>query len=158
MNRQILSGRYQNVLMGNEELRLGVAVALIDPRGRILLELRSDVEMWGITGGRLDVGESPIDCGIREILEETGVVVCEHQMHLVGVYGEIDDMRVLQYPERRVHLVDLMYEVDIEAEPELVLSDESLELRFFGAGEIPEELVPPSKKPIEHLIARGRLK
>ena len=50
---------YLNKTNGLEKVRVGVGVALLNEQCQLLLELRSDVSMWGITGGKLDAGETP---------------------------------------------------------------------------------------------------
>ena len=67
--------RYQNFFNGEETIRLGVAVALINQKNEILLEKRSDCGWWGVTGGKLDLGETVQDCAVREIKEECNVIV-----------------------------------------------------------------------------------
>ena len=150
-----LYDRYQDTLNGFESLRLGVAVALLDENFRLLLELRSDVELWGLTGGRLDIGESPEECGCREIFEETGICLPPHDLSLFGVYGNIKDHRVLQYPETRVQLVDIIYTAKVSSSLPLTLSGESLDLRYFEAKSIPASIVPPAIHPINDLVSRG---
>ena len=95
----LISQRYQKVLNGIETTRLGVALALIDQNLRILLERRSDVGWWGITGGRIDPGETPLECAIREVNEETGLVINPKSIMLLGIYGDPEDGRILQYPD-----------------------------------------------------------
>ena len=150
-----LFDRYQNLLTGVESLRLGVAVALLDEKHRLLLELRSDVNLWGITGGRLDIGESPEECGCREVYEETGINLSPKDLYLFGVYGDIKDRRVLQYPETRVQLVDIMYTARISSASPLILSSESIELKYFDSTSIPSAIVPPAIRPIKDLQLRG---
>lgn len=58
--------------------------AVIDPTGRILLIRRADNGLWAMPGGGLEVGETPAQGVIREVLEETGIA-CE-AIALVGVY------------------------------------------------------------------------
>lgn len=58
--------------------------AVIDDEGRILLIRRADNHMWAMPGGALEVGETPAEGTVREVLEETGYT-CEPIM-LVGVY------------------------------------------------------------------------
>ncbi|GER86113.1 ADP-ribose pyrophosphatase [Dictyobacter vulcani] len=58
--------------------------AVIDTTGRILLIRRADNALWAMPGGALDVGETPAQGAVREVLEETGVS-CE-PITLVGVY------------------------------------------------------------------------
>ncbi|GAB1420452.1 hypothetical protein MASR2M15_05500 [Anaerolineales bacterium] len=54
-------------------LRLGVMCITEDQAGQILLSQRSDLGVWNLPGGRLDVGESLITGGLREVKEETGI-------------------------------------------------------------------------------------
>ena len=151
----MISERYGSIITGGEIVRLGVAVALIDQSRRLLLELRSDVHMWGITGGRLDPGETPAECGCREIKEETGICLHPHDLYFFDVYADPLDGRVLQYPENRVHLIDLVYVAYIDSSVPLVLSEESVSLEFYSASSIPDVIVPPAKQPVLDLIARG---
>lgn len=58
--------------------------AVIDETGKILLIRRADNGLWAMPGGALDVGETPAEGAVREVLEETGVT-CE-PVALVGVY------------------------------------------------------------------------
>ena len=143
---------YLKSLNGTETVRLGVGVALIDEYSRLLLELRSDVRMWGITGGRLDPGETPEVCAVREIKEETGLLLDPRELKLFSIYAEPDDGRILQYPDNRVHLVDIVYLARIASCSRFILSPESLELAFFSASNIPDSIVPPAVKPISDLI------
>ena len=153
----IISSRYQSFLSGDELVRLGVAVALIDEQSRLLLELRSDVDWWGITGGRIEVGETPVACALREINEETGLILDPQEITLFDVYGDPKHGRILQYPERRVHLIDIVYFAHIHSSAQLRLSEESRCFSFFSAATLPGYLVPPAIQPIRDLIHRGLL-
>ena len=84
-------GRYYSEIKGTEHLRLGIGVALINNKKQVLLELRSDVEMWGITGGKLEIGEKPDEAGCREVYEETGYKIKRENLRLFNVYGDIED-------------------------------------------------------------------
>ena len=150
---ELLLERYQYILEGTETVRLGVALALIDQNGRILLERRSDVGWWGITGGCLEPGETPLECAVREVNEETGLVIRPDSIFLLGIYADMRDGRILQYPERRVHLIDIVYYSFVDASLPLTISAESLQLRFFSASSIPSTVVPPAQRPLQDLIA-----
>ena len=56
---------------------LVVAVALIDPDGRILLALRPEGKslagLWEFPGGKVETGETPEAALIRELSEELGI-------------------------------------------------------------------------------------
>ena len=149
---------YLNRPNGFEILRVGVGVALINEKSQLLLELRSDVSMWGITGGKLDVGETPVECGIREIYEETGLTLKEDDLDLFGVYAKPEDGRILQYPENRVHLLDIVFTATIGSATKLILSSESTDMRFFATKDMPSCIVPPARRPISDLITEQYIK
>ena len=149
---------YLSNMNGTEKLRVGVGVALIDEKSRLLLELRSDVLMWGITGGKLEIGETPEECGIREIYEETGIILKQQELNFFGIYGKPEDGRILQYPDNRVHLLDIVYIAYIQSDSKFKLSIESLKVKFFSAKNMPSAIVPPAIRPIADLLYLGYLK
>lgn len=65
--------------MSDFKLLFVVACALIDADGRVLLAKRpqgkSLAGLWEFPGGKLEQGETPEECLIRELYEELGIVV-----------------------------------------------------------------------------------
>jgi 8-oxo-dGTP pyrophosphatase MutT (NUDIX family) len=61
-------------------------VLATDGDGRILLQRRRDTGQWAIPMGRMELGETPSQCGIRETLEETGVLT--EVTGILGVYSD----------------------------------------------------------------------
>ncbi len=62
-----------------------VGAVVFDERGHILLQQRSDTGVWAAPVGGMDPGETPADAVVREVWEETGVLV--EPTRVVGVYG-----------------------------------------------------------------------
>ena len=73
--------------VGHDPLILcGAAACIRDNEGRILLVRRGDEEnMWSLPGGGMDPGESLEDAAVREVREETGLIV--EPTALIGVYS-----------------------------------------------------------------------
>jgi 8-oxo-dGTP pyrophosphatase MutT (NUDIX family) len=56
-----------------------------DELGRILLQRRRDTVQWAIPMGKMELGETPRQCAIRETLEETSVLT--EVTGILGVYS-----------------------------------------------------------------------
>jgi len=65
---------------------IGAFATIWDPAGRALLLHRPDMDAWNLPGGRVEAGESPWEACIREVREETGLIVRVER--LTGVYAK----------------------------------------------------------------------
>ena len=75
-----------------------VQVTLVDPRGRVLMQERDEhapawPEMWCFPGGGLEGDESPVAGAVRELAEETGVVVAPEDLTDLGLFELVPDDR-----------------------------------------------------------------
>jgi ADP-ribose pyrophosphatase YjhB (NUDIX family) len=62
-------------LVGDRTLLfVGARAVVRDDEGRLLLIRRSDNGMWALPAGAMELGESIVDCAVREVREETGLV------------------------------------------------------------------------------------
>ncbi|HCI79534.1 MAG TPA: hypothetical protein DHW02_07580 [Ktedonobacter sp.] len=113
--------------------------AVIDDAGKILLIRRADNGLWAMPGGALDVGETPAEGAIREVLEETGYT-CE-PVALVGVY----DSRFCGTPSL-YHLYQMSFLchplLDVARVDPPSYAHEVLEIGWFAEHELPEQLDP----------------
>ena len=136
-------------------VKVGVGVIIVDKSGRILLEKRSDNGMWGLPGGGIEPGESVIETAHREVKEETDLDI--QVTGLLGVYSEPSAGRIVTYPDNGDvrHLVDIVLIAEM-IPGEMVISSESLDLKFFNLDSFPAELVPPAKKPLQDFVAGER--
>jgi 8-oxo-dGTP pyrophosphatase MutT (NUDIX family) len=72
--------------VGNELLMMpAVAVIIFDEQGRILVGKHRETERWVTPGGGVDPHEIPADAAVREMWEETGLLV--EPIRVIGVYG-----------------------------------------------------------------------
>jgi 8-oxo-dGTP pyrophosphatase MutT (NUDIX family) len=75
---------------------------VFDDQGRVAIVLQRNRQgrlRWTLPKGRLDPGETPIRAAMREVYEETGLVV--RILHRLGVYE--DDTRRTHYYRMNVH-------------------------------------------------------
>jgi 8-oxo-dGTP diphosphatase len=65
--------------MSEFKLLFVVACALVDADGRVLLSQRPEGKslagLWEFPGGKLEAGETPEECLVRELHEELGITV-----------------------------------------------------------------------------------
>ena len=76
----------ERIFRGHIEMRtpfVGVAAAIFNDEGKLLIVQRSDNGKWNMPGGAADVGEPPSAVAVREVWEETGLRV--RPVRLLGV-------------------------------------------------------------------------
>ncbi len=131
-------------------LRPSVAAIIRDGDGRILLQRRSDNGRWGLPGGSVEIGESAREAILREVHEETGLTV--EVERLIGVYSD-PKLQVVRYGNGDVvHYVSTLIECRILS-GSLRTCEETLELRFFGPAELPDDLLLMHRIRIQDALA-----
>lgn len=114
-------------------LSAGATVVVIKD-SKILLNLRSDTNTWGVPGGALELGETLEQTAARELKEETNLSASAFQ--LLNVFSGPDFY--FKYPngDELYSVVTLFQAEDISGE--LRITDgESFQLRYFGKDELP---------------------
>ena len=112
---------------------VGVGAVIIE-NARVLLVKRAHPPLeaqWSIPGGVLEVGEMVREAAIREVREETGLIV--EAGDLLGVYD-----RVLRNAEQRVQyhyvLIDFLCR---RVAGDLAAASDAAEVRWFRREELP---------------------
>ena len=72
-----------------DEIGVSASAVIFDRSGRVLLQKRSDIEWWGLPGGKLEIGENFQNCIVREVKEETNLLVDPKK--LITVYSDLSD-------------------------------------------------------------------
>ena len=129
-----------------------VSVHVVDDLGRLLLVRQSDSGRWGTVGGAIEPGESPSQAGVREALEETGLVV--RLERLVAALGG-PDFYVTYSNGDEVSYISIVYEASVEGGRLQPDGQEVLEARWFTS----EELTSLDLNPLTAALLRqvGRL-
>ena len=114
----------------------GAFAIIADTDNKILLVKRRDVPFWDLPGGTKEFSESEKDCVIREVEEETGLII--ETLYLVGQYDQIkrNDLQYIFYTKViGGHL--------IESGPE------TKEIAFFNLKKLPINMIPLRRKQIK---------
>jgi 8-oxo-dGTP diphosphatase len=115
---------------------LGVFAAITNDEGRILcVRMNYATRAWTTPGGRVELGESPLDALKREVLEESGLDVVVEE--LVGVYSK-------PYEDDIV----LFFRTRVVAHHPWRPNDEIAQIGYFGRDDLPEPM---------GLVARTRI-
>ncbi len=131
--------------------RLG-ANAIITCKGKLLLEKRRDSDVWGLVGGGVKKYETELQAMVREVYEELGIRIPKERFHKLKVYGEPG--RIAAYRDGSIwRMVIVVYELDLDEEPEMVISHESKDLCFFSKEELQNiEIVITHSDIVEELF------
>lgn len=127
-------------------------VALRDPAGQVLLQLRQNTGFmdghWAVAAaGHVERGESVLAAACREVAEELGVTVQPDHlrplcvMHRTGGTGEPIDERVDFFFECRRWV----------GTPVLVEPDKTADVRWFDLNALPEPVVPHERLVLDHV-------
>ena len=111
------------------------ANAIITCNGKLLLEKRRDSDTWGLVGGGVKNYEEPIDAIAREVKEELGIRIPKDKFRKLAVYGEPG--RIAAYCDGSIwRMVVVVFCLELEKEPQIVISAESRDMRFFTKEEL----------------------
>jgi ADP-ribose pyrophosphatase YjhB (NUDIX family) len=114
----------------------------VDTDGRILLQRRRDTGQWALPMGKMEIGETPTKCAIRETEEETGIRV--ELVSLVGIFS--DPHHIVEYTDGEIRQE---YEVTFLARPVAgnpASNDEASDVGWFAVEEIGRLDVHPSMR------------
>ncbi|WLD93001.1 NUDIX hydrolase [Alkalihalobacillus sp. AL-G] len=119
-------------------LTVGCGAIIEDQSGHILLQRRTDYDIWGIPGGILELGETFEETVKREVFEETNLTI--NNIRLFGIYS--GDQGYAQYANGdKVFSVQIIFHVE-DYEGTVISNNESRELKFLHKLELPKNLNP----------------
>src|SRR3982750_2227707 len=127
--------RELRTLVGPRLLLLpGVAAIVRDAEGRVLFMRRADDGRWGLPAGAVDPGESPAEAIVREVREETGLVV--RPARVAGVFGGVRFRH--RYPNGdEAEYVAVVFDCEVSGGELASRDGEALDLRYFAPAAAP---------------------
>lgn len=122
-------------------LQDGAAAIIVNDKGQILLQSRTDNERWGLPGGCQELGERFEETVIREVKEETNLDITEDNLELVGIIS--GGTRRKEYPNGDVVINNTVLYCVKNYTGEVKWDSESKEMRFFDLDNLPENQHDP---------------
>lgn len=146
MNEYIKSIRQK---IGHDRLIVVGAGVFVYKDGQVLLQRRKDNQCWGMHGGSVEIGEAVEDTAKRELWEETGLIA--NNLEFLGVFSDKD--MLYTYPSGdEVYIIGINF-VCRDFSGELLLeTDETMELKWFEISNLPNDISPPDRKPLESFV------
>jgi len=120
----------------------GVAAVIRDDEGRVLVQQTKKGE-WNLPAGAVDPGEKAAQAIVREVFEETGLVV--RPVSLIAVTGGAPEARKTYDNGDVVESTTTVFACEVvggELKPQ---DDETAKLEYFAVDELPE--IPAEFKP-----------
>jgi len=132
--------------LGNRRLLMpSVAGIIRDSRQRVLLVRQRDNGVWSTPGGIIELDDTPADAVVREVWEETGLVV--RPKRIIGVYG--GPRFVVEYPNGdETQYISCIFECEVLSGEPIAGDDEISEVRFWGRDEAHSLLMSPWLPPV----------
>jgi 8-oxo-dGTP pyrophosphatase MutT (NUDIX family) len=135
--------------IGHDRLLVAGAGIIVCKDRKVLLQKRRDNSCWAIHGGCVEIGETVENTAKRELLEETGLIA--NTIELFGVFSG-EDM-LYTYPNGdEVYIISTIYICKDFAGVSISETNETVGLKWFDIDDIPKEINPPDKKPLQTLV------
>lgn len=124
-------------MIGNEPLLTVGCGVIIEKGNQILLQHRTDADIWGIPGGVLELGEQISDTARREAQEETGLIIGD--MDFFGVYSGEEGFAEYANGDQ-VFSIQMIFKTSSVSGELIQQSDESQAHVFFDKHNLPPNL------------------
>ena len=123
-------------------------------KGKLLLEKRRDSDIWGLVGGGCKKTETGREAIARETYEELGIRIHKDKFEKLKVYD--NPGRIAAFRDGSIwRMVIVVYGYDFPEEPQMRISRESKDLRFFSKEEIADlEIAVTHRDIVEELFVQ----
>jgi len=124
--------------LGHKEITVpGARIVIINSDNKVLLEERSDFQIWGLPSGSADPGEDILHTIVRETNEETGLKVVNP---IPFGFSSSPTLERITFPNGdKIHSFNLLFYTR-EYSGEIQLSDESTKIEWFDFNDLPPML------------------
>jgi len=133
----------------NNRPQIGVGI-IVKKKNKILLLKRKGSHghgQWSLPGGYQEFGERLKDCAVREVKEETGLVINKAELQFVSLSEQLD-----YFQTDNKHCLTVGFVIDYQGsqEPEIKEPDKSSAIGWFDLDQLPADLFAPSRDNISN--------
>ncbi|WP_252503809.1 NUDIX hydrolase [Sporosarcina sp. Marseille-Q4943] len=141
----------RNLIGSRPIILVGANVIVVDSENRILLQLRTDNNCWGLPGGSMDFGESLEDVAKRELYEETNLIA--NELLFFNVYSGKELYYRYPHGDKVYNVVATFvcrcFQGELKCD-----ENEGVKLNFFHCKDLPENLSNPDKPMIRDFVRK----
>ena len=121
-------------------------------QGKLLLEKRRDSDIWGLVGGGCKKTETGREAIARETYEELGIRIPKDKFEKLKIYD--NPGRIAAFRDGSIwRMVIVVYGYDFPEVPQMRISSESKDLRFFTKEELTDlEIAVTHRYIVEELF------
>ena len=134
--------------------KLDVRALIVDKAGNILLVQERSDGCWTLPGGWCDVGDSPADTVVREVVEETGLTC--RAVQLLALFDKLKHPHPPQLP----HAHKAFFLCEVIGGQLLCETDETQGAGYFPIDDLPElslhRVVEPQLRTLHAHLLQGR--
>lgn len=145
-NAKLIANACNRYVEDYEPVRVGCTI-LVHRHGRVLIGERGEdcqiaSRLYAFPGGRMDFGETPKQAIVRELFEETSLIVKEKDISFLRYCNEY-------FPEQGKHYVSLVFIIELEeGEPESKEPKKCKEWEWREADHLPKNMFEPARESI----------
>lgn len=122
----------------------GVAAVILNDKNELLLQ-QKHCGSWSLPAGMIEPGESPKEAVIREVLEETGLVI--EPVKILGVFGGKKFRYTYPNGDEVEYTVILIYCL-VQNDTGAISHSETKSLKYFEKESLPELALPYPKEAL----------
>ncbi|PZC41275.1 MAG: 8-oxo-dGTP pyrophosphatase MutT, NUDIX family [Chloroflexi bacterium] len=122
-----------------DQIGISTSGIIYDRFGYVLLQKGTDIGWWDLPGGRLEIGGNLTTCIVREVLEETNIIV--RAKAFIAVCYDLAEYTAIEYTNGKLvqHVTALFLCEKISGY--LIMSNESTDLGYYDPQNFPTNIL-----------------
>ncbi|WP_164508239.1 NUDIX domain-containing protein [Lapidilactobacillus wuchangensis] len=145
-------------LIGHQPLILnGSCVLLFNAQQQLLLQQRAEPQArWGLLGGLMELGESTRDVVLREVQEESDLILETDKLQFINTYSGPDHRAVAPNGDIFYSVISAYAYQPVTEQPQ-VNDQESQQFQWYALTDLPTNLVASHRQIIQDYCAAQQI-